>query len=170
MSLIDEWTPLFPNDEEPAPTPAPVGSASGASGGKLQSRIYRQLSALRPAPSAVHYYLGEGFRWIRVGFDGEVPLAPAAMLSVGQVIAASLGKTEKSPLYVHALRPHDMLFFLEGGDADSEGLPPHFYGAPLEKVQQAWVPASRRAPQARTAASASSRAAAPYSQRRRSKA
>ncbi|SFM82606.1 hypothetical protein [Variovorax sp. OV329] len=173
MSLIDEWTPLFPNSGE-AHRSAPGGVARSAGArDPLQARIYERLEKLAESPSAVHYYLGEGFRWIRVGFAGETPLTPSAMLDVGEAIEASLGSAESSPLYFHALRPHDMLFFLERGDAESEGLPPSFYGVPLKQVQGAWGrggQAGRPARQARAVASSSaSRPAAPNSQRRRSK-
>lgn len=167
MSLIDDWTPLFPKSDDAAPARAARGQAR-APADTLQSLIYKRLSAMQPAPIAVHYYLGEGLRWIRVGFNGQAPLTPAAALAVAGAIEECLDG-EALPLYFQALRSHDLLFFLEGGDADSEGLPPSFYGVPLEQVRRAWGGAASPARQARTGASASSRAAAPHSQRRRSK-
>lgn len=165
MSLIDEWTPLFPKEgEDPAPTR------------HAQKRIYQRLLELQPPPIGVHYYLGEGFRWIRIGFNGQAPLVPDDALKVADTIESSMGE-QQSPLYFHALRPHDLLFFLAHGNADSEALPASFFGTPMQEIRTAWGAAkpagktSGPAPrQARTAASSSrSKAAAPYSQRARSK-
>ena len=123
MSKIDEWTPLFAKKGEVAREPAP-------------GDIYRRLVEIesRP-PAAVHFYLGEGLRWIRVGFDGEEPLDPSAVVLIGRAIESCI---PKGPLYFHALRPYDLLFFLEGGDAESEGMGASCYGAPLADVLRSW--------------------------------
>jgi hypothetical protein len=94
-------------------------------------------------PVAVHFYLGEGLRWIRVGFENQAPVKPAAVGSVGRVIASCLAPTDT--LYFHALRPHDLLYFLKDGKPKLEqvGLGPESYGAPLDTVLEAWRTASR---------------------------
>jgi hypothetical protein len=139
MTRIDEWNPVLPKkggspkppDGAPAP---PAGSAPD-----LVGAIHDKLTALRPrAAVAVHFYRGEGLRWIRVGFDGDQPLEPAAVDVAGRAIRSCIGPSE--PLFFHALRPHDLLFFLEGGaaEADSLGMPAECFGAPLEDVLAAW--------------------------------
>ncbi len=131
MTQIEEWTPLFPNKGEAPTAPKKTPSA-------LAGAIYGQLAAMKPrAPMAVHFYLGEGLRWIRVGFEGDDPLLPSDAVSIGQAIERCLAVDE--PLFFHALRPHDLLFFLEGGDADSMGLPAAYYGMPLDQVRRAWA-------------------------------
>jgi len=123
MSQIDEWTPFFPKKGETAKAPPP-------------DDIYRRLAAMKSrTPAAVHFYLGEGFRWIRVGFSEDEPLGPSAVAEAGRIIESCLAS---GPLYFHALRPYDMLFFLEGGDAESKGMPAGCYGAPLAEVLRSW--------------------------------
>lgn len=123
MIQIDEWTPLFPNKGETAKAPPP-------------DDIYRQLEAMKSRPPvAVHFYLGEGLRWIRVGFDGDQPLEPSAVANVGRIIETCM---KKGPLFFHALRPYDMLFFLEDGDKESVGMPASYYGTPLGEVLRSW--------------------------------
>lgn len=126
MARIDEWNPVFPQKGEPSQPPDLVGA------------IYRALMSMKPrAPAAVHFYLGEGLRWIRVGFDGDQPpLKPAAVKEVGKVIEACI--PPPGPLFFNALRPHDLLFFLESGDPDSVGLPAEYFGIPLRDVLRAW--------------------------------
>jgi hypothetical protein len=122
MIQIDEWTPLFPRMGE-TPKPPPPD-------------IYPRLMAMKTRPPvAVHFYLGEGLRWIRVGFSGDEPLEPSAVVDVGRIIESCI---DKGPLFFHALRPYDMLFFLEGGDAKSVGMPPRSYGTPLGEVLHSW--------------------------------
>ncbi len=139
MTRIDEWNPVLPKKggspkpPDGAPTP-PAGSAPN-----LVAAIHKALTAMQPrAAVAVHFYRGEGLRWIRVGFDGNGPLEPAAVGVAGQAIRSCIGPSE--PLFFHALRPHDLLFFLEGGpqEADALGMPAECFGAPLEDVLQAW--------------------------------
>jgi hypothetical protein len=124
MSQIDEWTPLFPKlGETPKPPPPD---------------IYPRLLAMKTRPpAAVHFYLSEGLRWIRVGFSGEEPLEPSAVGEVGRIIESCI---DKGPLYFHALRPFDMLFFLEGEGQDKKklGMPAGCYGAPLSEVLRSW--------------------------------
>lgn len=143
MSQIDEWTPLFPRKNEVAKEPAP-------------GEIYRRLTEIDSGrPVAVHFYLGEGLRWIRVGFGEEEPLRPSAVVDVGRAIERCL---RTGPLYFHALRPYDMLFFLDGGDPDSTGMPAEYYGAPLVDVLRSWglepspAPIKTKAPLSRAAA------------------
>lgn len=190
MSRIVEWTPLLPKlGEESKPSAAPVAVTGAVSAPGLPEKIHARLVALKPRPPvAVHFYLGEGLRWIRVGFDGEKPIGPPELRSVGEGIQSCLAKSD--PLYFHALRPLDMLFFLEGGDEESMGMPAEFYGTPLRSVLDAWgikaaaaarktssrrasvaadpaprVASPRRASKARNKAPAHSMTEAPHSQR-----
>jgi hypothetical protein len=122
MSQIDEWTPLFPKKGE-TPKPPPPD-------------IYPRLMAMKSRPPvAVHFFLGEGLRWIRVGFSGDEPLQPSAVAEVGRIIESCI---KKGPLFFHALRPYDMLFFLEGEEEKSMGMPANHYGAPLGEVLRLW--------------------------------
>jgi hypothetical protein len=124
MSQIDEWTPLFPKTGETPKPPPP--------------EIYPRLMAIKTRPPvAVHFYLGEGLRWIRVGFSGDEPLEPSAVVDVGRIIESCI---DKGPLFFHALRPYDMLFFLEGeGEVKKKmGMPAGCYGAPLSEVLHSW--------------------------------
>lgn len=159
MTRIDEWNPVLPPTGGASKPPEGRPSPPAAGEPDLVGAIYEGLEAMQPRPPvAVHFYLGEGLRWIRVGFDGDEVLEPAAVAAVGRVIAACAGRS--GPLFFHALRPYDMLFFLEGGAADSAGLPAEWFGAPLEDVLQAWgIKASRRAGRDHSMAAAS------YSQR-----
>ena len=137
MNRIDEWTPVYP--KQVASSNEPDGRA-GAAAPKAHSSVEAirgQLLSLDPRPIAVHFYLGEGLRWIRVGFNGGGPLAPSDVKEVGQAISAGIAD-RKQPLYFHALRPHDLLFFLKGDDLDSTGMPPECFGTPLDVVLQAW--------------------------------
>lgn len=139
MTRIDEWNPVLPK-KGGAPKP-PDGAPSPPAGTApdLVHAIYRELMSMKPRPPvAVHFYLGEGLRWIRVGFEGNQPLEPAAVGVAGQAIRSCIGPSE--PLFFHALRPHDLLFFLEGGEGeeDSVGMPAECFGAPLENVLAAW--------------------------------
>lgn len=133
MSCIDEWNPVLPHVKEEASRPPPA--ARGAP--NLVGTIYDGLMAMRPQPpAAVHFYLGEGLRWIRVGLNGDRAIEPSAVEHVGRIIESCAAPA--GPLFFHALRPHDMLFFLEGGDAESIGMPPGYFGAPLDEVLHAW--------------------------------
>jgi hypothetical protein len=71
-----------------------------------------------------------------VGFKSDGPLKPSSVERVGNVITSCLPQPEK--LFFHALRPYDLLFFLEGDDADSIGAPSKDYGMPLADVLKAW--------------------------------
>ena len=123
MRQIDEWTPLFLKKGETANAPPPDA---------IRSRLEAMKS--RP-PVAIHFYLGEGLRWIRVGFSGDEPLGPSAVATVGRIIETCM---PGRPLFFHALRPYDMLFFMEGGDPESRGMPASCYGAPLGEVLRSW--------------------------------
>lgn len=147
MSCIDEWNPVLPHVKEEASRSPPAYRGAP----NLVGTIYEGLMAMAPhPPMSVHFYLGEGLRWIRVGWDGDTPIQPSAVANVGRIIesrAASAG-----PLFFHALRPQDMLFFLEGGDAESTGMPASYFGAQLSDVLDAWSigrqVASRKTPAA----------------------
>ena len=174
MSRIVEWTPLLPKlgeESKPSAVPGAVTAAKKSAPG-LPEKIHARLIALKPrAPVAVHFYLGEGLRWIRVGFGGEKPIGPTELRSVGEVIQSCLAKSD--PLYFHALRPLDMLFFLEGGDEDSMGMPAEFYGTPLRSVLAAWrikAPVAARKTSSRRASATADPAPRVASQRRASKA
>ena len=143
MIQINEWDAVrWDTPRPPTATtanPPPPAAAQTA----LVDEISGQLRSHKPhAPAAVHFYLGEGLRWIRVGFDGQEPLAPAAVASIGKRIASCAGKAE--PLYFHSLRSHDMLFFFEGGKAGSMGMEARCFGLPLDEVLQAWTPKRAR--------------------------
>lgn len=168
MSQIDEWNPVLPRIGASSAPPAaaagePIARAQRpvVRTPKLVDEIYNALMARRPPPAAVHFYLGEGLRWIRVGFEGDQPLTPVAVGDVGRAIKSCVAA---QPLYFHALRPHDMLFFLEGGGGDSIGMPAKCFGTPLDQVLRAW---GMDPPAAATKASprrpGHSRAAASYS-------
>jgi hypothetical protein len=127
MTKIDEWNPVLPQKGEPS---SDLKDLVGA--------IYRQLMSMKPQPpDAVHFYLGEGFRWIRVGFDAAEPLEPSDVANVGRMIEACILK-EPGPLFFNALRPYDMLFFLKCEEEELIGMPAEYFGAPLEEVLLAW--------------------------------
>lgn len=139
MTRIDEWNPVLPKKGGSPKPPNGAPSPPAGSAPDLVRTIYRELVAMQPrAPVAVHFYRGEGLRWIRVGFEGNVPLEPSAVAVAGQAIRSCIGPS--APLFFHALRPHDLLFFLEGGEGeeDSLGMPAECFGAPLEDVLDAW--------------------------------
>jgi len=134
MIKIDEWTPLFPKNLEPLG--APPFKRSFPSAQEVADRIYRLLVEIRPTPPiAVHFYLGEGLRWIRVGFGGSDPLRPPTVGDIGRRIASCV---PEETLFFHALRPYDMLFFLADGELESSGMPATDFGAPLVEVLNAW--------------------------------
>jgi hypothetical protein len=141
MTKIDEWNPVLPQMGEPS---SDLKDLVGA--------IYRQLMSMEPqAPDAVHFYRGEGLRWIRVGFGGAKLLKTSAVANVGRMIETCIPK-EQGPLFFNALRPYDLLFFLEGDGQKKEsiGMPPTYFGAPLKEVLHAWgskpSAASRKTP------------------------
>jgi hypothetical protein len=138
MLYINEWVTPPPTEKESSSPPAHAPASD------LAREINRQLMSITAPqmPVAVHFYLGEGLRWIRVGFEDQAPVKPAAVANVGRVIASCLAPAET--LYFHALRPHDLLFFLEDDKPKpgQVGMPPASYGSPLDTVLQAW----RRAP------------------------
>lgn len=141
MNKINEWDPVFPDRAE-------VSKPTGRAGSEphLVDKICDRLKSMKAQPpSAVQFYRGEGLRWIRVGFDGSKPLKPAAVKDVGQIIESCIAPSE--PLFFHALRPYDMLFFLEGGAAKSVGMPPRSFGSPLGEVLQSWGIKPSQAPQ-----------------------
>lgn len=162
MTQIDDWTPVFPRKGELS-SPAGTASASAKAAANPVDAIHDGLMKIKPRPPvAVHCYRGEGLRWIRVGFDGDQPIAPSLVGQVGRLIEACV---PKESLFFNALRPYDMLFFLEGGDPASIGLPARYFGVRLDELLPAWesdppVTARKRA---------HSMAAAPYSQRSRAK-
>jgi hypothetical protein len=108
----------------------------------LEDEIGKALRSLPRPPSAVHFYLGEGLRWIRVGFRTGPSLQQAAVREIGSAIATCVA----GELYFHALRPHDVLFFLTGGKPEKVGMSAKSFGVPLDKVLDAWDHA--RAPKA----------------------
>jgi hypothetical protein len=137
MRRSNEWEPLLPKSRHP-PKP-PEGAAQYGAEGELDSpdAISSRLESMKPQPpNAVHFYQGEGLRWIRVGFDGDEPIKPEVVAAVGHVIASCVANS--GPLFFHALRPHDMLFFLRGGKRTPIGMPAEAYGAPLDQVLHAW--------------------------------
>lgn len=146
-----DWTPLDWDAVPPEPGKAPKWPSAPAAKGvaSLVGAIGDALRSLQPRPpSAAHFYLGEGLRWIRVGFVADPVLQPTAVRDIGGAIAGCV----REVLYFHALRPHDLLFFLEGGNAGKVGMPATSFGVPLEEVLQAWGlasgPAAARKPNA----------------------
>lgn len=144
MVHIDEWNvPEWVSlewDGAPAQPVPPPGAAQQAARTRQLHLVHdicqRLGSSASPEPIGVHFYLGEGLRWIRVGFDEGRTLQPSAVRDVGQAIASCLARRES--LYFHALRPHDLLFFLEGGDPRKLGRTAPSFGQPLQEVLQAW--------------------------------
>ena len=148
MIHINEWDPVPWDTPRPAkglPSRPPARTA-------LVDLISGKLKTGDEPPMAVHFYLGEGLKWIRVGFDAETSLAPPAVGTVGRAIAECVG--DAGPLSFSALRSQDMLFFLEGGREKSTGMGPRAYGRPLEEVLEAWglapAPALKASPKRRT--------------------
>jgi hypothetical protein len=137
MHKINEWDPVFPKRTNPSNRPGGADPAQAIRVPISAGAIQDGLMAMKPQPpTAVHLYLGEGLRWIRVGFDGKKPLSPDAVGDVGRIIASCIPHSET--LFFHALRPHDMLFFLRDGEETSTGMPAEAYGAPLDQVLRAW--------------------------------
>ena len=144
MLRIDEWKPpawvnleweAIPPEPGKVPKRAPRLGAPAAPG--TARAIAAKLESLQGRPAcAVHFYEGEGLRWIRVGFDPGEPLQPAAVANVGRAIASCI--PDPGPLYFHALRPHDLLFFLTGGDVGKIGMTARNFGMPLDEVLLAW--------------------------------
>ena len=149
MNRIDEWTPVYPKEVTSSSEPKGRAGVVSPKAPNLVEAICRQLLLLDARPFAVHFYLGESLRWIRVGFNGLRPLTPSDVEKVGKAIKAGIADQE-DPLYFHALRPHDLLFFLEGDDMDSTGMPPECFGTPLDVVLKAWRVAPSAAPRKTT--------------------
>ena len=136
MTKIDEWNPVLPKKGERSKQ---LDSAAKPLAPDMVDAIYSRLTSMKPRPpNAVHFYLSEGLRWIRVGFDGDGPIKQSEVERVGRIIETCVETS--GPLFFHALRPYDMLFFLkdEKVDSDSLGMPAEYFGAPLKKVLLAW--------------------------------
>lgn len=164
MIHIDEWqSPEWVKLDWDAIPPAP-GARPQAPPDPPGARPSRPADAFRasleslpqPGPNAVHFYKAEGLRWIRVGFDRPGMLQPASVAEVGAALASCLPR--RQVLYFHALRPHDLLFFLDDGDPGKAGLGPEHFGQPLGQVLQAWGLAAAPAPRQRARARAVSAA------------
>ena len=126
MIRINEWDSVWS-----------AAADGGTPSGRLIEAICHSLSKLDPRPRAVHFYRGEGLRWIRVGFEEESILKPAWVKEVGDRIRSCLAGSDL--LYFQALRPHDLMFFLPGdARAESVGMPARSFGLPFEEVLQAW--------------------------------
>lgn len=144
MTRIDDWTPIYPAGGATSDSAAQGPSGPQIGGPNLVAAIHGGLMKLRPHPAAVHCYMGEGLRWIRVCYGGGEPLTPALVGEVGRTIATCL---PGGPLFFNALRPYDMLFFLEGGNPASIGSPAGHFGVPLDELLRAWESDPRAAPQ-----------------------
>ena len=129
MIKINEWDKVWS-----------AAASGGPPSGRLINAICDSLAELAPRPRAVHFYRGEGLRWIRVGFDDGAILEPTRVKEVGDRIRTCLAGSD--PLYFQALRPHDLMFFVpgDGGGADAVGMAPEYFGRPLDQVLQAWHP------------------------------
>lgn len=145
MRRINEWeAPQWVAHEwsevPPPPEGRPRAAAAAARETPTTQQVEKICARLRTlgarAPEAVHFFQGEGLRWIRVGFAEARPLAPERVREVGQRIAAAIPQGE--PLYFHALRPRDMLFFLPDGNPGKSGMPPDAFGVPLPRMLEAW--------------------------------
>lgn len=143
MKQIDEWNPVYSKQVGSSGAAPGAASQTASNAADLVGRISGRLQALDPRPDAVHFYRGEGLRWIRVGFDNRL-LEPGDVEVVGEAIQAGIGDPGKT-LYFQALRPYDLLFFMEHFDPESTGMPPDDFGAPLHDVLAAWWPKPSRA-------------------------
>ncbi|HET8748548.1 MAG TPA: hypothetical protein VFM98_23340 [Ramlibacter sp.] len=134
MLHINEWDPVpwdVPLPEKGLPFELPAGTA-----GAIRDRL---LQLAQDPPIAVHFFRGEGLRWIRVGFDKDSIRRPADVKRIGDAIRSALQPAD-GKLYFQALRAHDLLFFLDtGGDASTKGMDPDHFGEPLDAVLQAWA-------------------------------
>jgi hypothetical protein len=145
MRRINEWEAPQWVAHEWSEVPPPPGRPPKAVNAEVAAtpttqQVEKICALLRTlgarAPEAVHFFQGEGLRWIRVGFAEAQPLAPERVREVGQRIAAAIAAGEQ--LYFHALRPHDMLFFLRDGNPRKGGMPPGAFGVPLPQMLEAW--------------------------------
>lgn len=184
MIHINEWDiPDWITLEWDATPPAwgtrpkkPAGAAAPPAGQlpRLVDTICRALERVKDGPRVVHFHGGEGLRWIRVGFAHDRTLKTEDVQRVGLAIAAQVGDRD-GPLYFHALRPRDLVFFLPFGKADRVGMDARAFGMPLNDLLRAWglePPRPSRAASARPAAKRRGvphAAPAPNSQRARSK-
>src|SRR5437899_10277156 len=130
-----DWIPLQWDAIEPGK--ALKGPPAVSHKPSLEDAIGKALRSLPQPPSAVHFYLGEGLRWIRVGFWTDSILQLTAVQEIGNAIAPCV--EGKGPLYFHALRSRDVLFFLEGGKPEKIGMSAHSFGFPLDEVLDAWA-------------------------------
>jgi hypothetical protein len=131
-----EWIPLHWDSADLGKVPK--GPSAVRRPPDLEDAITDALGSLRPRPpNAVHFYLGEGLRWIRIGFLNETKLQPADVGKIGRAVAGCVKRGE-GPLYFHALRPHDLLFFLKGGRPDKVGMSAEAFGVPLDEMLHAW--------------------------------
>lgn len=138
-----DWIHLEWDSIPPEPGKAPKEPPAVSHKPSLEDAIAEALRSLRPPPGAVHFYLGEGLRWIRVGFGTTGPtLQPTAVREIGRAIAKCVAWD--GPLYFHALRPRDVLFFLERGNPEKVGMSAESFGVKLDEVLHAWNLASPR--------------------------
>jgi hypothetical protein len=129
-----DWIPLQWDATEPGK--ALKGPPAESHKPSLEGAIGKALRSLPRPPSAVHFYLDEGLRWIRVGFWTDPTLQQADVRDIGCAIATCIER--EGPLYFHALRPRDVLFFLEGGKPEKIGMSADSFGVPLDEVLHAW--------------------------------
>jgi hypothetical protein len=132
MIYINEWNAVpwdvpLPTDGKPLPRASQSADAITA---KLQALTQDQ-------PMALHFYRGDGLRWMRVAFGMEKVRQPADVVRVGQAIRSGLRPADEV-LYFHALRSYDLLFFLDAGETSKKEMEIRHFGAPLEHVLKAW--------------------------------
>jgi len=137
MHHINEWDAVPWN----LPLPEKVGERFAGAGDTTENVRAELAKITQDPPAAVHFFKGEGLRWIRVGFGPGSVRVPGDVRRIGNAIKAGLQPAD-GKLYFQALRAHDLLFFLAtGGDPGSKGMNPEFFGEPLDQVLKAW-PAS----------------------------
>ena len=138
-----DWIHLKWDAIPPEPGKAPKEPPAVSHKPSLEDAIAKALRSLRPRPpSAVHFYLGEGLRWIRVGFWTDPTLQQTDVREIGSAIVTCVAREGPLLLYFHALRPRDVLFFLGGGKPEKLGMPMKSFGVPLDELLQAWGLAS----------------------------
>jgi hypothetical protein len=135
-----DWIPLQWDATEPGK--ALKGPPAVSHKPSLEDAISKALRSLPQPPSAVHFYLDEGLRWIRVGFWADLTLQQTDVRDIGCAIATCVER--EGPLFFHALRPRDVLFFLKRGNPKKIGMSAESFGVPLDDVLKAWKLASPR--------------------------
>lgn len=135
MQYVDEWQRVFPLSdaaERELKRNAAVGTFAAASElPKLDAEVFRE--GLRVvAPDSLHFYVAEGYPWIKVGFAArDASALLRKFIDAGEAIQYASGPVQ---VYFHALRTTDILFFLNRCVARTKNdaeLKPDRFGVPL---------------------------------------